>query len=191
MLKTPPKNKKKNIFSMTGSCRDQWHCTTEHKSPASVAHTPRLHEMPVTRFLSPLAGQLRGLQSNWLPLGMLLCFQLSNGKKKHILPFLVVVAVFFLLPSLYCVYCERENRQPPPLCDCILFTSVLLLSVETTICFLFSFAIFSPNPFFPLICFMYLLIKSLFISPALYILCSSLIHISYMQLVLHDPACLL
>lgn len=64
---------------------------------------------------SPLAGQLRGLQSNWLPLGKLLCVQWSNEKEAH-LPFffLVVVAVFFYRPSLLCIYCGRENRQPPP-----------------------------------------------------------------------------
>lgn len=98
---------------MTGRCRDQWHGTPEHKSPAPVPHTPGLYEMPVTRSLSPLAGQLRGLQSNRLPLGMLLCFQLSNEKEAHH-PFFGCCCCF--LSSSIFTLCGRKNRQPPPVC---------------------------------------------------------------------------
>lgn len=114
---------------------------------------------------SPLAGQLWGLWSNWLPLGMLLCVQWSNeneARAESIFPFffsvvVVVVAVFSLHPSLLCVYCGRKNTQSPllpvfhqttPLSISVaasFFTSVLLLSLGITRCFSHFSYVFADN----------------------------------------------
>lgn len=50
---------------------------------------------------SPLAGQLWGLRSNWLPLGMLLCVQWSNEKEAQAESILFCFFFFFFLSLLF------------------------------------------------------------------------------------------
>lgn len=151
---------------MIDSCSDQWRHMPEPISSAPVAHTPGLYEMPVTRSLLSIGWPALRPAILLAASGEVAPCSVKQWKERTSSLYLVVVAVFLHCPSLLRVYCAREKRQHPhpppstrpPLCVPLnhplptisMAAPCLPLSYYCfwkKVLLLFSFFIFSSNPF--------------------------------------------
>lgn len=96
-----------NICFLTDSCNDKQCCMLTAISPAPLAHTPGLYEMPVTRSQLPIGLLIVRPAISLAASGNVALCSVEHWKRStnwiHF-PF-IVVAVFLLGPSLLRVYC--------------------------------------------------------------------------------------